>query len=58
MNWFIAKISKKEETKRLSRDAEKLISEAYYRNMRQIDSLRKYDKGEKEIDAPDLSNIV
>jgi hypothetical protein len=40
---------------RVTRDA---ISGAYKTRKDDIDSLRRYDRGEKTIDAPDLGNLV
>jgi hypothetical protein len=35
-----------------------VVSDAYRSVEREIDSLRKYDRGEKKIDAPDLRSAV
>jgi hypothetical protein len=35
-----------------------LIERAYQRRIKDIESLRQYDRGEKEIHAPDIRNIV
>ena len=37
---------------------EEVISDAYNSIEKEIDSLRKYDKGEKDIDAQDLTAAV
>ncbi len=37
---------------------QRVISSAYQSLISEIDSLRKYDRGEKQIDAPDLRTAV
>jgi len=36
----------------------RVIKNAYQRRKKEIDSLRQYDRGEKNIDAPNLKSTV
>lgn len=60
---FIAYLLNKNQSSQASgkvqlRVSEKLIAEAFKRRAKEIESLRKYDRGEKKIDAPALRDFV
>ncbi|HEY4486250.1 MAG TPA: hypothetical protein VJB70_00765 [Candidatus Paceibacterota bacterium] len=55
-NWLLGRNN---ETKKvISSVDEKVIDSAYNRRVKDIDSLRQYDRGEKEIYAPNLKNTL
>lgn len=59
MKWLLGFLNIRNEIKVL-RDSvdETVINHAYNTRIKEIESLRKYDRGEKHIDAPNLRNFV
>ncbi|MDE1919169.1 MAG: hypothetical protein KGH56_00525 [Patescibacteria group bacterium] len=52
------RLSNREVTRVVSSVNSDVIVHSYRRRIRDIDSLKKYDQGEKKIDAPDLRTVV